>query len=85
MGAVGHVSVGSRNGAVESTLREGKILRDNHPDRHRDDPPLSPRPALKVNNPYSYYNADTNPVTGLQFTFSSGNIASGQCSLYGLN
>jgi hypothetical protein len=33
----------------------------------------------------AYYTGDTNAVTGLQLLMSSGNITSGQCSLYGLN
>jgi hypothetical protein len=33
----------------------------------------------------AYWNNYTNPVTGLELTLSAGNIASGTCSLYGLN
>lgn len=31
------------------------------------------------------YRGDTNAITALRFQFSSGNITSGQCSLYGLS
>jgi hypothetical protein len=33
----------------------------------------------------SYWNNDTNPITGLQVTVSTGNLTSGTCSLYGMN
>jgi hypothetical protein len=33
----------------------------------------------------SYWNNDTNPITGLEVVPSTGNIASGTCSLYGMN
>ena len=33
----------------------------------------------------SYWNNDTNAITGLELVPTSGNIASGQCSLYGMN
>jgi hypothetical protein len=33
----------------------------------------------------SYWNADTNPITGLEVVPSTGNLASGTCSLYGMN
>lgn len=36
-------------------------------------------------NYVSYWNADTNPITGLEVVPSTGNIASGTCSLYGMN
>jgi hypothetical protein len=32
-----------------------------------------------------YWGGDTNPITGLQLAPGSGNIASGTCSLYGMN
>ena len=31
-----------------------------------------------------YYNADKSPITGFEFMVTSGNIASGTCSLYGM-
>jgi hypothetical protein len=31
------------------------------------------------------YVGDTNPITGIKILFSTGNITSGQCSLYGMN
>jgi hypothetical protein len=34
---------------------------------------------------YGTYTGDTNPITGIRVLASSGNITSGQCSLYGLN
>jgi hypothetical protein len=34
---------------------------------------------------WSNWNNDTNPITGLEVLPSAGNIASGTCSLYGLN
>jgi hypothetical protein len=33
----------------------------------------------------SYWNNDTNPITGLEVITSAGNITSGTCSLYGMN
>jgi hypothetical protein len=33
----------------------------------------------------SYWNNDTNPITGLEIVPGAGNIASGTCSLYGMN
>ena len=33
----------------------------------------------------AFWNNDTNAITGLEVTVSSGNIASGTCSLYGMN
>jgi hypothetical protein len=33
----------------------------------------------------AYWNNDTNPVTGIELSASTGTIASGQCSLYGVN
>ena len=32
-----------------------------------------------------YWNSDTNAITGIEVTASGGNIASGTCSLYGMN
>jgi hypothetical protein len=32
-----------------------------------------------------YYSGDTNAVTAIRLQYSSGNIAAGQCSLYGMN
>lgn len=32
-----------------------------------------------------WYTGDTNPITAIQVFMSSGNITSGQCSLYGMN
>jgi len=32
-----------------------------------------------------YWNNDTNPITGLEIVGNGGNIASGTCSLYGMN
>jgi len=34
---------------------------------------------------WGYWNNDTNPITGLEVNISAGNIASGTCSLYGMN
>lgn len=33
----------------------------------------------------SYWNSDTNPVTGIEVVASGGTISSGTCSLYGMN
>jgi hypothetical protein len=33
----------------------------------------------------SYWNNDTNAITGLQVGVSTGNFTSGTCSLYGMN
>jgi len=42
-------------------------------------------PTLYAEENLGQYTGDTNPVTAIKLFASSGNIASGTCSLYGMN
>jgi hypothetical protein len=42
-------------------------------------------PTYNGQNTWAFWNNDTNPITGLELVPSSGNIASGTCTLYGMN